>query len=237
MTDFTDPTDYAYSLSTPETYVTPTIVELMGRHRAIWKYGVPYEEQRWGEIGIRTNRAIISLERAAGERNADTAYIHCWVAFNSGYGKNVDIETTDERTRFGDFFNRLIAVDQPGIIYHGVYDKFSEAVNFLLNNKYLFVPYWESLEGKIGKREWQGLFEKSRREISEAYVRHDLSLILAVLFGRLHLLHNQLKLGGSKWGSYKNQRSVRHGSEILTFSVPLCLTLMMENPEEFSSRA
>ena len=236
MTDFTDYTDYAYSVTAPETYTTPSIVDLMGKHRSIWEYGVPYEGQKCGEVGFRTNRAIVSLERASAERNADTAYIHYWVAFNSAYGSNINVETTDERTRFGDFFDRLLELDEPDIIYNTLYDRLSESVEYLLKNKYLFVPYWESVEGRIGKKEWQGEFDKSRRKISEAYVTNDLSFILSVLFDRLFLLHNQLKLGGSKWSSYKNQRSVRHGNEVLYFFVPLFLTLMMDNPETFSSK-
>lgn len=236
MTDFTDYTDYAYSVTAPETYITPSIVDLMGKHRSIWRFEVPHEEQKWGWVGLRTNRAIVSLERAASERNADTAYIHYWIAFNSAYGSNIDLSTTDERTRFGGFFDRLLELDEPDIIYNALYDGLSESVEYLLKNKYLFVPYWESVGGRIGKREWQGEFEKAGRQISEAYVTNDLSFILSVLFDRLYLLHNQLKLGGSKWGSYKNQRSVRHGSEILYFFVPLFLTLMMDNPETFSNR-
>lgn len=236
MTDFTDPAKHADSAAALEAYTTPSIVDLMRRHLSVWKYGVSHEEQEWGEVGLRTNRAILSLERAASERNADTAYVHYWVAFNSAYGSNIDVETTDESRRFGGFFDLLLELDEPDIIYNTLYDQLSESVNFLLKNKYLFVPYWESLEGRIGKKEWQGEFDKSSRRISEAYVRNDLGSILSILFDRLYLLHNQLKLGGSKWGSYKNQRSVRHGSEVLYFFVPLFLTLMMDNPETFAKK-
>ena len=50
------------------------------------------------------------------------------------------------------------------------------------------------------------------------------------IYGRLHVLRNQIIHGGSTWAGAINRAQVRDGAEILGSLIPVFVDLMMDNP-------
>lgn len=53
------------------------------------------------------------------------------------------------------FLRMLVAVDHDNLLYTLVWNKFSGPIRALLDNKFVFEPFWHFQSGRIGEREWQ----------------------------------------------------------------------------------
>ena len=100
------------------------------------------------------------------------------------------------------------------------------------SNRYVFQPFWDYQNRRIDEAVWRLQFGRSRSKINRALGSRDTKKVIAVLFGRLYVLRNQLVHGGATWGSSVNREQVRDGAQILGFVVPLVVDLMMSNPNE-----
>ncbi|MCR4308005.1 MAG: hypothetical protein NUV80_05575 [Candidatus Berkelbacteria bacterium] len=99
----------------------------------------------------------------------------------------------------------------------------------MLNNKYVFQPYWEYQSGRLSKEDWLMAFERSNNSANRALGRTDTTRVLAEIFDRLYTLRNQLIHGGATWNSGINRSQIKDGANILGFLVPTIIHLMMEN--------
>jgi hypothetical protein len=73
----------------------------------------------------------------------------------------------------------------------------------LLNNKYVFAPFWNHHNNVPGNDDWQERLSASQRAIASTLNEGDTSRLLAIVFDRLYVLRNQLVHGGSTWNSGK----------------------------------
>ena len=108
---------------------------------------------------------------------------------------------------------------------------FSELVEPLLNNEFVFQPYWNDREG-LGYGDWLKPFYRSRSNVERAFDKANTLVILNNLFDRLYVLRNQLMHGGATWQSSVNRAQVGDGARIMAFLVPLLVGQMMANPGE-----
>ena len=196
-----------------------------------WKRGE--ETLRGTDLGLRMRRALSWLERAEQEREADhdAAFIFYWIAFNAAYARDRQhVPEHQERVRFADYFDTILSLDSDDTIYDAIWDRFSGPIRVLLDNKFVFQPFWNHHAG-LGHQNWEHTFESSKRAVRRALAQRDTGVILGTLFDRLYVLRIQLFHGGATWGSSVNRSQVRDGARILAFLVPLFVGLMMSHPE------
>ncbi len=187
-------------------------------------------------LTLRVHRALSWLLRseAAGE-DEDVRFILLWIGFNAAYAGDVSLalgsESQRERDVFMRFFTTLVGFDNKHRIYDMVWQRFPQEIRVLLDNRYVFAPFWHHHNGMVGFADWQDKLERERVAIGAALRRQDTATILSILFGRLYVLRNQLVHGGATWNSKANRDQVRDGTALLSCLLPLFIDLMMDNPE------
>ena len=185
------------------------------------------------EISLRAHRAISWLERAELQTDdSDVAFILYWVSFNALYVQDkVDWSQQSERTAFAAFFEIISALDIEDSIYDAFWEEFSNSVRTLLDNKYVYQPFWNYYNQIPGYENWEERFAKSKDNIYTALTRKDTKLLLTTVFDRLYVLRNQLFHGAATWRGKVNRPQVQDGARILAFLIPIFINLMISNPQ------
>lgn len=182
-------------------------------------------------MGLRVHRAISWIGRAEDcGADDDARFVFLWIAFNAAYADAREFQMPGERAAFVDYFSRLVALEQ-GRIYNALWQRFSGPVRLLMENRYVFNPFWQYHNGIEGFADWEDRFTTSARAFAGAFQAGDTSKVLSFVFDRLYVLRNQLVHGGATWNSGINRAQVRDGAAILTFLMPVFVDLMMENPQ------
>jgi len=188
------------------------------------------------DMGLRAHRAISWIGRAEMEAgDADARFIFLWIAFNSAYADESDAGGRSfgtAREDFESFFARLIHLDADHRIYNAIWTRFSGPIRLLMQNRYLFSPFWSHQNGIAGHEDWETRFQNSSRFFGDAVTRRDTTAVLTCVFDRLYVLRNQIMHGGATWNGSVNRGQVTDGAEILSFLLPVFVDLMMDNPAE-----
>ncbi len=190
-------------------------------------------------LALRTHRSLSWLQRAEMESDdQDARFIFLWVAFNAAYANEIhDRRTFPERRLLLGFLGRLIKADADKILYEIVWREFPNSIRLLIDNKYVFAPFWDYHNGRISEDEWVRHFERSKASVSRAIGRLDTKMALAVILDRLYTLRNQLVHGGATWNSSVNRSQIQDGAAILGLIVPAVIHLMMEHADSFPGDA
>ena len=188
-------------------------------------------------LRLRVHRALSWLNRAEQEADDDdAAFIFYWISFNAAYATEgtfahrTNFRAT-ERNNFSIFFSTLVELDRDEQIYSVIWEQFPEFVRSLLNNHFVYQPFWNHHNGVDGYENWEDRFRNSRNQVARALKSKNTVQILEILFDRLYVLRNQLIHGGSTWGSAVNRDQVRGGRNILARLTPFYIELMMDNPD------
>ena len=209
--------------------MTRTFEELKASHRAV-RDGQP------SDLGLRVHRALSWLDRA--ERSADDLDIKftcLWIAFNATYVEGrtaTSVSNQSERQAFFDFFAKIHRLDKGGSLYKAFWANFSGPVRLMMQNQYVFGPFWHHQNGLPGYEDWQERLAKVQRQFNKGFQHEDTVLILKLVFDRLYVLRNQLIHGGTTWGSSVNRQQITDGAAILAFLVPRIIEIMMDNPDQ-----
>jgi hypothetical protein len=183
-------------------------------------------------LALRVHRSLSWLIRASQEEcDADARFIFLWIGFNAAYAGDVGRAIENERDYFREFFSTLVGFDAKHRIYDMVWTRFSQEIRLLLDNPYVFSPFWSHHNGLPGNADWEERLERSRVAIRNALATHDTARILSILFDRLYVLRNQLVHGGATWNSDVNRSQVKDGSTILGCLMPIFVDLMMDNTD------
>jgi len=183
-------------------------------------------------LTLRVHRSISWFARAEAERDdLDARFILLWISFNSAYASNIEIQKIGERDLFKAFFDILVALDKSQRIFDAVWQRFPSEIRLLLDNKYVFAPFWHSHNGIPGYEDWAMRLEKSRSALRHAMRTQNTAKVLAVVFDRLYVLRNQLLHGGATWNSSVNRNQVRDGAAVLGWLLPVFVDIMMDNPD------
>jgi hypothetical protein len=199
--------------------------QLKGRHRQIRDSSPP-------TVALRIHRALSWLQRAEKEvDDHDAAFIFLWISFNAAYAEEIPSDVgMSERSNFSTYFSKLLSVDLGNKVYNAIWKRFSRSVRVLLDNHFVFQPFWAHYNGIAGQEDWNEKFEKGKKRIGRALSTMDTALVLNALFDRLYVLRNQIVHGGATWNSSVNREQVRDGAEVLRFLVPIFIELMIDNP-------
>ena len=210
-----------------------------------------------GRLWLRMRRALSWLDRAEREREQDhnAAFIFYWIAFNAAYGKAVSRDpTSTARDQFAGYFRTILSLDAHNTVYDAIWETYSGPIRLLLENRYVYHPFWEHHAGR-GYDNWKYTFEQSGRQVNKALAGRDTHFILSTLFDRLYVLRNQLMHGGATWRGPVGERpsglprssqpshddatwrniaprvQIPDGARIMADLVPIFVGLMMSHPD------
>ena len=185
-----------------------------------------------GDLALRTHRSLSWLQRAEMEAaDDDVRFILLWIGFNAAYAANLSEDVFSSRSEFRRYFDGLIERDHGKRIYNAVWSRFSQEIRLLLNNQYVFAPFWHHQNGVPGHADWEVKLSDSKRVTATALTETNTSRILVTLFDRLYVLRNQLVHGGATWNSAVNRSQVRDGAAVLGNLLPVFIDIMMDNPD------
>ena len=184
-------------------------------------------------LNLRVHRALSWLDKAENTtQDHDAKYIFLWIAFNAAYASEYDANSElSEQSVFDRFFTKICELDKSGLLYQLVWEEFTGSIRLLLNNKFIFKPFWEFCRGVISDKDWQLRFDESKKLANKALAQKNTTFILKLIFSRLYTLRNQMLHGGATWNSQTNRDQVRDGAAILTKLVPAIICIMMDNPD------
>ncbi|WP_386692616.1 MULTISPECIES: hypothetical protein [unclassified Lonepinella] len=180
---------------------------------------------------LRIHRSISWLKRAKIEENEDMKFVSLWIAFNAAYAKEL-AENFGEKVNLNEFLLKLCSLDKENKIYNLIWKTFPHAIRMLLDNKFVFQPFWDFHNGKISEAEYIKAEMIDRERFYSALEKQKTAQILSVLFNRLYTMRNQIIHGGSTYGGSKNRDQVRDSCRILTALLPEMLQIMMNNHDE-----
>ena len=192
----------------------------------------------WGAgLSLRVHRAISWLARAEQERgqaldegDSDAEFIFLWISFNAAYANEYDAMSRDKtRDLYTAFFERLVGLDNERQLYNIIWQQYSSTVRSLLDNQYVYQPFWDC---EIGKREpdcWQESFEQAKEVAKRALAKQDVVTVWSIVMDRLYTLRNQLIHGGATWNGSWNRDQLRDATRLLGELMPVVIQLMMDN--------
>jgi hypothetical protein len=182
-------------------------------------------------LSLRVHRSLSWLNRAEQEpSDHDARFIFQWVAFNAAYANDIiDRQNFSERKVFQNFLGRLIDSDADKLLYELVWDQFSGAIRLLIDNQYVFQPFWDYQNGQTTEEQWQQAFQNSKAAALRAMGSMDTQKVMGIMFDRLYTLRNQLLHGGATWNSNVNRSQISQGAEIMGQVVPIVIHLMMND--------
>ncbi len=200
--------------------------ELKKRQRA--------ERENYPEnIGIRIHRALSWLDRAERCEDEDGRFIFLWISFNAAYANDLnDMDQMAETLVFNQFLKRLVDLDKDKVLYNLIWSEFAGSIRLLLNNEYVFAPFWDFQRGKITENRWKAKFTTARRKANAALGKKQTTEVLAIIFSRLYMLRNQLVHGGATWNGSVNRNQLRDGANFLAKVVPLVIEILLDHPVE-----
>lgn len=199
--------------------------QLKDRHRAERAH---YPE----DLSLRVHRALSWLERAEQDADPDSRFIFLWIAFNAAYATDIDDRVgLSEQRAFNDFLQKLLALDADKHLAELVWTAYPKAIRVLLDNRYVFAPFWEFHKGNISEAQWLTSFEKAKTAATKALGRQDTATVLSIVLARVYTLRNQLVHGGATWGSAVNRDQVRDCVKLMGELVPVVISIMMDHPE------
>lgn len=180
-------------------------------------------------LSLRVHRALSWLNRAEQCDDNDGKFIFLWIAFNAAYANETGAYRIAEGRRVSDFLKRLVELDSQQLLADIVWNHYSGAIRLLLDNQYVFQPYWDFHNRLPESDDWQLRFDTARKASHLALANRDTSAVLGIVFNRLYTLRNQLIHGGATYGSQVNRRQLEDSSRILSEVVPSIITIMMDN--------
>ncbi len=191
------------------------------------KYKLPEDSK----LRLRIHRAISWLKCANTTYDDDDKFfVFSWIAFNAMYGGNSQ-ELKTERKRFEAFFIRLLHADSEQVIHDCLWDNFSDAPRNLLNNQYLYEPYWKNLMNENIHTDWQQQFENTKKSTAIWLCKRDTEKVLEVLFDRLYVLRNQILHGFATYKSDKNRESLATARRLIEKLLFIFIEIMLKNPD------
>ena len=183
-------------------------------------------------LALRVHRSLSWLKRAEIEDDLDSKFIFLWIAFNAAYAHEIrDRSLYSEKRVYVQFLSRLIEYDTEKHFYSIVWNELSSSIKSILDNQYIFQPFWECKNGYVTEEEWKEKFELAKRAAMKAISKMDTKKALSIIFDRFYVLRNQLLHGGSTWNSSVNREQIKEGAKLMGMLVPIIIHVMMENHE------
>ena len=174
----------------------------------------------------RMRRAKSWHERSEEATSDGERFIFLWIAFNAAYGSDAsDSVSLTQRRQFTEFLARVLERDAGNEIEGIIWDTFSGPIRILLENRYVFAPFWKWVQGEAEGDDWQERFGRETESVRRKLSRRDVHGVLRIVFDRLYTLRNQIFHGGATFSEGWGQTQVHDGSRIMTSLVPAVLAI------------
>lgn len=181
-------------------------------------------------LNLRLHRALSWLQKAENSQDdLDIQFISLWVSFNAIYARELGTHSSD-RYNFVEFLRHVCQLDKDKNIYQLIWQKFSQSIRTMLNNRYVFQPFWDHHNGKISQAAWQEDFTKSNKKAYQALSNKDTDAMMIVIFDRLYTLRNQIVHGGATYDSSINRKQLQDACQILKSIIPIVIQIILDNP-------
>ena len=193
------------------------------------------ERHQYGEyLSVRVHRALSWLDRAEQcQDDNDAKVIFLWIAFNAAYANDIFSEQRPRECElFYLFLKRLCDMDDKNRLENIVWVEFTKSIRILLNNQYIYQPYWDYLNNKISEESWKSRFTRAKAAANTALGKRDTPKVLEIVLSRVYILRNQLIHGGSTWNSQVNRNQIRDYAKFMECLVPVVIEIMMDNSGE-----
>jgi len=180
------------------------------------------------DFRVRGHRAISWLRRAEQEDDADARFIFLWISFNAAYAWEFGHEQS-ERDLLRRFFERILLLDTDKRLHALLFKNFTGCVRTLIDNPYLFDPFWRALRDHDSSGRWEEQFQAAKRTATAAVMSGETVTVAGIVVDRLYVLRNQLVHGGATHGSKVNRQQVKDSVALLGQLVPLVIDLMLSS--------
>lgn len=180
------------------------------------------------DFRVRCHRAISWLARAEQERDLDARFLFLWISFNAAYAWEVG-HGRSERDLLQGFLDRILELDADRRLHALLFSNFTGCVRTLIDNPYVFEPFWRAVRERDGHDRWEAKFRAAKRVAAAAVVSGDTLTVAGIVLDRLYVLRNQLVHGGATHGSRVNRQQVKDGAVLLGQLVPLVIGLMLDS--------
>ena len=107
---------------------------------------------------LRIHRSLSWLKQAEQIEELDFKFISLWIAFNAAYAREIEDIPIGDKATFNEFIMRICALDEEHQVYNLIWQKFSGSIRLLLDNKYIFQPFWDFHNGKFQKLNGKSVF-------------------------------------------------------------------------------
>lgn len=181
-------------------------------------------------LALRLHRAQSWLDKAAQAEDDDTRFLALWIAFNAAYAHELPGQHAMDKSDFVRFLGKVCTLDKAQEIYELIWRRFPDSIRLLLNNHYVFQPFWDFHNGLISERAWQEDFGRAKRKANRALAAQDTNAILLVVFERIYTLRNQIVHGGASFNSSANRAQLRDACAILSALIPHIVQIMQSHP-------
>ena len=219
-------------MSAPVSHITPRYEALKAKQRRNMSV---FDNDVW----LRIYRSLSWLQRAEMQcwEDLDAKFIFYWIAFNSAYGRDIPSERLmddrePEKSVFMDFFRKAEFVDVRNKLHRYVFSSIPQTMESLVANKFVFRDFWEHRNGR-GHSDWRTRLDESVDSMRIDMHRRDSVRVLTTVFERLYVLRNQLMHGGATWNSQVNREQVELAVNIMGYTMPVFIDLMMDKPHVF----
>jgi hypothetical protein len=186
-------------------------------------------------LSLRVHRALSWLDRAEQAKgDQDAQFIFLWISFNAAYANEIhDQQRFTEQETFRNFIDRLCSLDIDNCLSDLVWKEFTSSIRVLLNNKFVFQPFWDYQNNKKTEQQWLDDFKSANAFAHKALGHKNTSAVLSVIFSRLYTLRNQTLHGGATWNSSVNRAQVRDAIGFMSKFAPFIIKIMMDNANDF----
>lgn len=182
------------------------------------------------KLRLRLHRTLSWLDKAKQcNDDKDIQFISLWIAFNAIYAKELSVQSAD-RANFVDFIHKICQLDKKRQLYTLIWQTYSQSIRIMLDNRYIFQPFWDYQNGKISELAWQEDFAKSNKKALNALKEGDTATVLMVIFDRLYTLRNQIVHGGATYQGRLNREQLSDGCQILQAILPVVVGIVLDYP-------
>lgn len=183
-------------------------------------------------LALRVHRALSWLDRAEQCEDLDGRFIFLWISFNAAYAQDLSgLEMSPEQQKLNQFLQKIVDLDRDRRLYQLVWGEFSGSIRVLLQNPFIFKPFWDFQNGQLSDAEWRADFARANHAAGVALGHQDCANVLGVVLARMYMLRNQLVHGGATWNSRVNRDQLSDCTRFLGKLVPQIITVMMDHPE------
>lgn len=186
-------------------------------------------------LKIRVHRALSWLQSAEQTADADMQFITLWIAFNAAYGVDNELERSSSGEQYNQFISKIIELDREQLIYPLIWQQFTNSIRLILDNKYIYQPFWNQQNGQANFNHWEDSFKSAKIVAQKMLINKDSAGVLSVVFSRLYTLRNQIIHGGASWNSSLNRSQINDANKFLMEIMPIIIKIMIDSPQEYWS--